>query len=344
MPERDSGWVGGSVVDAEDARLATAALAAPASSPVQSRTGLRPAPGDPGLVRATGTPSGNVTVQPFQAVIQGTRHAGAGAYLTTLDEQKTLKVLDVPAHGSYSRIDLVVARQTDAQYGDTTSRFTVEVVAGTADPSPAEPVVPGDVLKLAQITVRANTSSITTADILDLRPYTCAVGGILPVRNADQRPVDAYNGLYVHRQDTGRLEFFNGSGWKSLVIEDDTGWQPLSLNPFVWLPQRPGVDEDGSGVHVRRIGQVVYLRGTATRRTTPAGHGAVIVTIPQAFRPPLAHHWVANTFTGHAPPANAHQFLDMSLQRNGEVALWTDNNVSVPVGETIYLNTSYLLG
>src|SRR5687767_6271391 len=113
MPERDSGWVGGNVVDAEDARLATSVLAAPGRTPAQSRTGLRPAPGDPGLVRATGTPSGNVTVQPFQAVIQGTRHAAAGAYLTTLDEQKTLDVLKVPAHGSYNRFDLVVARQTD---------------------------------------------------------------------------------------------------------------------------------------------------------------------------------------------------------------------------------------
>lgn len=340
MPERDSGWVGGNVVDAEDARLATAALAAPGRTPAQSRTGLRPAPGDPGLVRATATPSGNVTVQPFQAVIQGTRHAAAGAYLATLDEQKTLDVLKVPAHGSYSRHDLVVARQTDAQYGDTTSKFTVEVIPGTAASPPSDPPATGDVLKLARITVRANTSTVTGGDITDLRPYTCAVGGILPVRTAADRPIDAYPGLYVHRLDIGKLEFWNGSGWKSLVIEDDTGWQsvPVAAN---WVPSSPNTAEDGV-VQVRRIGNIVYLRGGVIRKNAAAGHGALILTIGPQFRPQFAHHWVGPTWHGHA--IGAHQFLDLGLYRNGEMYLWTDSNVAVPVDETVFLNTSYVVG
>ncbi len=341
MPERDSGWVGGAVVDAEDARLATAALAAPGKTPAQSRTGLRPAPGDPGLIRATATPSGNVTVQPFQAVIQSTRHAAAGAYLATLDEQKTLDVLKVPAHGSYSRHDLVVARQTDAQYGDSTSKFTVEVVPGTAASQPTDPVVTGDVLKLARITVRASTSTVTGGDITDLRPYTCAVGGILPVRNASERPVDAYPGLYVHRTDTGRLEFWSNGGWKSLVVDDDTGWQvvPVAAN---WTAGRPNDNEEATVVHIRRIGPMVYVRGAVTRQNIPAGHGTVILTMPQAYWPQYGHHWAGNTWGGQA--IGSHQFLDLGIQRNGALAMWTDSDVSLPVNETILLNTSYLLG
>ncbi|MFJ4100960.1 hypothetical protein [Amycolatopsis japonica] len=341
MPERDSGWVGGAVVDAEDARLATAALAAPGRTPAQSRTGLRPAPGDPGVVRATSTPSGNVTVQPFQAVIQGTRHAAAGAYLATLDEQKTLDVLKVPAHGSYNRHDLVVARQTDAQYGDATSKFVVEVVAGTAASQPADPVVTGDVLKLARVTVRANTSAVTGGDITDLRPYTCAVGGILPVRNASERPLDAYPGLYVHRADTGRLEFWTGGAWKSLLVDDDTGWQVV---PVVagWTAGRPGDNQDATVVHVRRIGPTVYVRGAVTRQNTPAGHGTVILTMPQIYQPQYAHRWAGNTWSGHH--IGSHQFLDLSIEKNGDLAMWTDSSVMVPVDETVMLHTSYLLG
>lgn len=340
MPERDSGWVGGSVVDAEDARLATSMLAAPGKTPAQSRTGVRPAPGDPGLVRGTPLPSGNVTVQPFQAVIQGTRHAGAGAYLATLDEQKTLDVLKVPAHGSYSRFDLVVARQTDAQYGDSTSKFTVEVIAGTAASQPSDPTVPGDVLKLARITVRANASTVTGGDITDLRPYTCAVGGVLPVRNAAERPVDAYNGLYVHRLDTGRLEFFNGSGWKSLTVEDDTGWQPVSLSAG-WVPTGPD-PEDGNVVQVRRIGPVVHMRGVVTRIGTPADHGAQIMVMPAPFRPARAHRWVAGTWKGNQ--INAPQFYELGLYTTGSLVVWTDNPTPVPVDETIFLHTTYFLG
>ncbi|MFD6071520.1 hypothetical protein [Amycolatopsis lurida] len=341
MPERDSGWVGGAVVDAEDARLATAALAAPGRTPAQSRTGLRPAPGDPGVVRATATPSGNVTVQPFQAVIQGTRHAAAGAYLATLDEQKTLDVLKVPAHGSYNRHDLVVARQTDAQYGDSTSKFAVEIVPGGPASQPSDPVVTGDVLKLARVTVRANSSTVTGGDITDLRPYTCAVGGILPVRNASERPVDAYPGLYVHRADTGRLEFWTGATWRSLVVEDDTGWQAV---PVVtgWTAGRPGDTQDATVVHVRRIGPTVYVRGAVTRQNTPAGHGTVILKMPQAYQPQYAHRWAGNTWSGHH--VGSHQFLDLSIERNGDLAMWTDNTVSVPVDETVMLHTSYLLG
>jgi hypothetical protein len=340
MPERDSGWVGGSVVDAEDARLATASLAAPGKTPTQARSGLRPAPGDPGLVRATPTASGSVTVQPFQAVIQGTRHSATGAYLATLDELKTINVLRVPAHASFGRFDIVVARQTDVQYGDSVSGFVVDVVAGTAASSPSEPTVPGDAIRLARIAVRAGTSTIIGADITDLRPFTSAVGGVLPVRNGSERPIDAYVGMYVHRLDTGRLEFWSGNAWKALVVEDDTGWQPMPVAAN-WVPTTPDVVGDGV-VSVRRIGQAVHLRGGLTRKNTPAGHGTLVMTLPLAYRPQFVHRWAGVTWHGHG--IGSHQFLDLSIATDGDLNMWTDSSVEVPVDETIYVNTTYFLG
>ncbi|SDI30528.1 hypothetical protein SAMN05192558_10756 [Actinokineospora alba] len=342
MPERDSGWLSGSVVDAEDARLATGALALAAKGPLQSRSGLRPAPGDPGLVRPTATPSASITVQPFQAVIQGTRNPAAGSYLATLDQVKTVDVLTAaPAHASYPRYDLVVARQSDAQYGDSRSAFTVEVVTGTPTASPADPAVTGDVVRLARLKVRAGATMIAAADIVDLRPYTCAVGGILPVRNASERPVDPYPGFYVHRIDTGKVEFWNGTGWRSLVVEDDTGWVEVPLLAD-WSAVGLEPVNDGTAIRVRRIGQIVHLSGSVTRKNTTAAHGTAILTLPQAYRPTWAHRWVATTYYGHQK--SAPQFYELGLYPSGSLVLWTDNAQQVPIDEQVFLNTSYLLG
>ncbi|AGM09050.1 hypothetical protein [Amycolatopsis keratiniphila] len=231
MPERDSAWLSGGVVDAEDARLATGSLVAAGGSPVQSRTGLRPA-ASAGRVAPTSPPSGKVQVNPFQAVIQGTRSPVAGSYLVTLDQAKTIDVLGaVPAHATYTRYDLIVARQTDAQYGDTTSAMTVSLVAGTPAQTPVEPTVAGDVIVLARITVPANATTIGSAQLLDRRVFTSSVGGVVPVHGEVNRPAVPYVGQLAYRQDLRVLEAYEGTAWKPAVANslaiygpNDAGW------------------------------------------------------------------------------------------------------------------------
>ncbi|WP_406214829.1 hypothetical protein [Streptomyces canus] len=219
--ERDSGWLSGSVVDAEDARLATGVLtsaAADPGNPIAARTGIRPGPGSPGNVEATSTPSRNVTVRPFQGVIQGTRTTAAGAYLITLAQQKTLDVLTAaPADSSNPRIALVVAQQTDRQYGDESDGMLVRVVAGKAAVTPVAPTVTGDHLPLAAITVRANAGSITKDDIKDLRVSTVAAGGVLPLQVHESLPADGYSGQRLYDLETG-LD----------LVRADTAWRPAA--------------------------------------------------------------------------------------------------------------------
>ncbi|MET8076248.1 hypothetical protein [Streptomyces sp. NPDC005303] len=236
--ERDSGWLSGSVVDAEDARLATGVLASAAAdpgNPIAARTGIRPGPGSPGNVEATSTPSRNVTVRPFQGVIQGTRTTAAGAYLITLAQQKTLDVLTAaPAHSSYARIVLVVARQTDRQYGDESDGMLVQVVAGAPAVTPVAPTVTGDHLRLAQITVRANAGSVTQADIKDLRVSTVAAGGVLPLQSHESLPAEGYTGQRLYDLETGLDLVRTGTDWRPAATgaveffgPADTGW-PLT--------------------------------------------------------------------------------------------------------------------
>ncbi len=231
MPERDSAWLSGGVVDAEDARLATGSLVAAGNSPAQSRTGLRPA-ANAGRVAPTSPPSGKVQVNPFQAVIQGTRSPSAGSYLVTLDQAKTIDVLGaVPAHATYARYDLIVVRQTDVQYGDTASAMTVSLVAGTPAQTPVEPAVAGDVIVLARITVPANATTIGLTQLQDRRVFTSAVGGVVPVNGEVHRPAVPYAGQLVYRQDIRMLETYEGTAWKPAVTNsmaiygpNDPGW------------------------------------------------------------------------------------------------------------------------
>lgn len=234
--ERDSGWLSGSVVDAEDARLATGVLAAASSdpgNPIASRTGLKPGPGSPGNVEATDTPSRFVTVRPFQAVIQGTRTTAAGPYLATLAQKKTLDVLgEAPAHTSNPRLALVIAQQTDRQYGDPGDGMVVRVVAGDPAESPVRPRVDGDHVPLAEIRIPPRAAVITKDDIrADLRVSTVAAGGVLPLQLTESLPADGYDGqrLYDLKNDLDMVR--KGTSWRPAVTGQiqffgpfDTGW------------------------------------------------------------------------------------------------------------------------
>ncbi|MFC8429401.1 hypothetical protein [Streptomyces sp. NPDC057253] len=328
-PERDSGWISGGVVDAEDARLATGVFAAPGPSPVQARSGVRPATGDPGRVQATATVSGKVTVAPFQGVIQGTRASAAGAYLVTLGQQKTLDVLGTnPADSSNPRNDLVVARQRDAQYGDATTGMTVELVKGTAAATPVDPAVSGDFIPLARIRVAKNASSVTATDLDDLRPWTAAAGGILRVWGEGGRPTYPYSGMYIHRWDTNHLEWYDSSaGWRA--VNDDTGWVTLPLLPnwTVYNNETPSV---------RRVGSVVHLRGALQTAVALSANGIQIIAVPAAFRPTTGHHW-------YTALGGVTRGLELMLRTDGSVVLFTQGT-QLPASQLIYLDTTWLVG
>jgi hypothetical protein len=218
VAERDS-WavMDGSTrkVDAEDARLATTALLTPGTTSVRARQGLRPGPGNPGLVTASGTPDINVNVEKFQAVLTATR--GLGEYIATLDADKTINVLgDNPAHGTQQRNHLIIALQTDTYYTDGSTEFEViEVIgaAGSGDPSLA---AYDDYILLARLRITAGATTVTSAMIDDLRPaWFVALGGLLPVKdNVERDALTAWDGLQIYRRDRDWVEIRDGSAWR----------------------------------------------------------------------------------------------------------------------------------
>ncbi|WP_367128333.1 hypothetical protein [Saccharothrix sp. HUAS TT1] len=220
MAPRSSWATGGGSnrrVDAEDSRAALGALVVPGDSAVDARQGLRPGPGNPGLVTQTGTPGINVLVNAYQGLVTATRAtSGTAPYVVTEPAQLTLPILDIPADPSLQRNDLVIFRQTDTYYGDgVTDEDTLRV---SGDPGAGDPSLAAypDYLPLARVRVTANATTITDAMIDDLRPgWVVALGGILPVEDADDRAtLTVWDGLAIYRRDRNWIEIHDGAGWR----------------------------------------------------------------------------------------------------------------------------------
>lgn len=326
MSERYPGWVNG--MDAQDARLATGTLVAPSTigdgTQVQAQSGVRVGPGNPGEV----SPGSGLSVQvnPFHGVIQDGSSAVGGAYLVTLDATKTVPL--EPAEETTSRVDLVVAELVK-QDEENPSGFVVRAVRG-ADGSQDPPATPPGAIALATVAVTAGAGQISASDITDTRPWTCAAGGILRIRDASDRPtVGLHAGLYVHNWAEGVLEMYDGSAWRRFVPEIDSGWRDLTVNSPAWL-QRDGRPPP----QIRRYGNMVFMRGFIVRNTADSTMRRA-TTVPAGFRPAFEHHWTSPVGGGNT---NAH----IILRSDGAVEHWAlEEN---PAGEYFTLFTSWLLG
>ena len=283
----------------EDGRVTVGALWTPANT-IQTKTGFRPGSGtSPGSVGASGSPNANVHVAPFMLVLQSTRGGtGGGVYVCGTDLSVAINVLATPAHASLSRRDLIIAQQNDAFYGDADSIFTIKAVVGTPSGSPVDPTVTGspDYVTLARVTVGPNVTTITNANITDLRPaalYTVACGGVLPV--ASQAVRDALAGIYagmpVWRSDRNWTEVYTGSAWRVQGVA--YGSSQADITSAVTSPYDGQLAVDTTGV--------AYLyNGSAWVEQFPRmASGTVNVTINSAasFGGPVAVSFPASRFT-----------------------------------------------
>jgi microcystin-dependent protein len=105
------------------------------------------------------------------AVVQGDDQAFQGKYVCR-EQAATTGVAIAAAPGSGSRHDLVVLRVRDPNAtGPAGDDAVIQVVTGTAAPSPVDPAIPNSALVLARVRVPAGTGTITNSLIDDLRVY-----------------------------------------------------------------------------------------------------------------------------------------------------------------------------
>jgi hypothetical protein len=114
------------------------------------------------------SPTGmSVLVAAGWANIIGTTQTNMGAYMAYNDASTALTV--TTANPSNPRIDLVCITVSDAYYTGSLNTVAFSVIAGTPAGSPVVPSTPANSIALAQIAVGAGVTTISTANITDLR-------------------------------------------------------------------------------------------------------------------------------------------------------------------------------
>lgn len=121
-------------------------------------------------VLAKSVPSMHLDVSAGGIVILGDQDAEQGTYYLHNDAPVDIGPL-APADGTFHRYDLVFAAAYDTEYGDGDDGGDFIIVTGTPGASPAFPVQPdvGASMLIAAIDVPNGATSITNANILDMR-------------------------------------------------------------------------------------------------------------------------------------------------------------------------------
>lgn len=114
------------------------------------------------------SPTGmSVRVASGWAAIVGTTQPNMGAYVAYNDATVTLTI--TASNPTNPRIDLICATINDSYYSGVTDDVEFQVIAGTPAGSPTPPSLPANSIALAQVTVPASASFISTSNIADLR-------------------------------------------------------------------------------------------------------------------------------------------------------------------------------
>ncbi|MBB1153527.1 hypothetical protein [Amycolatopsis dendrobii] len=228
----------------------------------------------------------SVTVEMGNAVINT---PGQGAYMCALDSQKTLAL--AAASSTQNRVDLVVARvyddlNTSISSPSGTRKFCVEVWQGdysSGAPTTPTPTPTNGWTPLAAITVNKGATSLTAANIQDLRgPGLVARGGMRALYGADAKtgsPAFTEAGSYP-----GEQRWVHAPGFQHQVYYgSQTGWRGVSNCIFYYGAAPPGEYSFVGGFGVaREICRVTVADPGMPYFIYPSGKAAITLSANSA--------------------------------------------------------------
>lgn len=182
-------------------------------------------------VSQTTTATMAVRVAAGKAFVDGTSVALQGIYNVINDASVTLTV--ATSDSTFARYDLVVLTVRDADVAGSVNQGVLQVITGTPSSNPQVPSLPASSLALGRLLIGANSTSVSTASISDVRLFTAAAGGIVWVPDTAARlrltPATS-SAYYVHQQDTGVLWRNSGSGWVLVGPDPQALTKPLAAD------------------------------------------------------------------------------------------------------------------
>lgn len=135
--------------------------------------GVEPGVRKPRAFKMTATGSGlQMSVLGGHALVRGSTVTNQGVYVVLSDATELITPGAAPGTGS--RIDLLILEVLDGQVtgagsGASVNKGQLRIVAGTPATTPAVPTTPASSVVLAQVTIPAGTTTLTSANITDKR-------------------------------------------------------------------------------------------------------------------------------------------------------------------------------
>jgi hypothetical protein len=220
-------WMQAGSYPARNDRLAlTGLLAYPGflvdeATPMRIRQGVKPSYTNYQLkVRAAATPNMTIIVSAGFAFIDQHDTGGAGTYICANDADVTLTVSPAGGAGQF-RKDTVVASVYDAEYAGAASEWRLEIIQGPYAASAGATVrgtLPSNAQIIADIALAPSQTSVAAGNIGDVRQYSVAAGGVLPVFSS-VAPPRLHPGQVLYQMDTDLFEVGQLAGTKRQVRE-----------------------------------------------------------------------------------------------------------------------------
>lgn len=234
-------------------------------------------------VTQSATPAMTVVAAGGMAFAAGSLSTYQGTYHVQNRGNLTLTV--TAADSTNPRKDLVVARVRDAVAlgSGSLNDWDIVVVAGTAAASPVSPAAPANSVVLARIDIAPNATSITNANITDLRFTTAGQmrppGGVQVDPDGTFLSTGDFTGQVRVRLDTGEFSRWDGTAWQRLA-----GGTVAKVTP-TWATGWGQAIGDNAVVLWKDSGGIVHLAGVAYNQNTFTPAGELVMTLPVGYRP-----------------------------------------------------------
>lgn len=258
----------------------------------------------------------NVAVNAGYCCVPNSSSALQGAYIFGLMNAQTFALNTASA--TLPRIDTIVASVADL--GTDASAAYIQVVTGTPAAAPTAPTPPANSITLAQIYVGAGVTSVTAANITDVRSYVVAPGGILPIQDEAAAPaVPASQFLY----NIATNQLVTGSGTAgSVVLPSILPWTPaVAVGTTNIFAASPGASTGVLSTSVSTNGEDIemYIKWTGVEGS--AQYITMNVTIDGALAGSLdvvslgttsyptaggSAHFYTSSAQGNTPTADTH--------------------------------------
>lgn len=332
MTVRLPAWLQGGSYNAEIDRSIATGLLVPASA-LAARGGVRHYNGNDLKVTATSPATMQISIAQGMAWVPGALTFTQGTYAVVNDATVTLAV---PASDPGNpRIDLVILEVLDQVYSGTVDLGQLRIVSGAPASLPVAPLVPGNYITLAKITVPANASSISSSAVTDTRSFAAALGSPTPVVSAAARTAltSVPSGMSVYEIDTTRVYQWTGTQWN---------YQWGGVAPTVVIPLAGGWNnwsavfgQNYAYLHGTKINSMIDISGVVTNSNALSG-GSTMFTLPSGWL--LEKDQILGITLDHTA-----ERVRLDVRASGAVTVNAFQSLSIPANSSwnvdIHLNT-----